>query len=123
MEYKFEKWLLQYGEYWERRYHNKFAELFAESALFYWTPFRKALKGRDEISAEVKKFLTNQRNIKYEFEILYENENKVISKWWCSLFKVDPGIDVSIAGILEAVFDENGECVELRQWWHSDENP
>lgn len=117
----FDCWLAAYGRAWEGRDPEAAARLFTPNALYYWTPFEAAKKGRTGITAAWREATSRQEDIHFDFEIFSIAENRGLAHWSCSLMRITSGKRVRLDGILQAEFDENGLCVNFREWWHSDE--
>ena len=117
----FQNWLTEYGRYWEEKRTDKFASIFSEEALYYWTPFRKPLEGREEIEREVKKAISTQQNINFSFAVLSFNNKVGIAHWKCEITRIETQKRFTIDGILIAKLNENNLCDEFKEWWHSNE--
>jgi hypothetical protein len=117
----FERWLTSYGRAWESQNARAFADLFSDSALYYWTPFQEPQKGRAEIAAAFTKAVGRQRDVDFGARVLYVNEQLGAAHWSCAFTRVNTGRRVHIDGVLGAQFDPSGSCVSFREWWHSDE--
>jgi ketosteroid isomerase-like protein len=120
-EKHFSTWLSAYGRAWEAKDAAGFAGLFAENALYYWTPFEEPKKGRAEIRAAFAAAVESQRDIDFGARILYTHAQLGAAHWSCSLTRTNTGKRVHLDGIFVVQFETNGEALSFREWWHSDE--
>ena len=120
-EQHFEKWLAGYGRAWEARDETAFKALFAEGALYYWTPFDDPKKGRDDIGAAFSKAVGGQRDIDFGARLLYVEAQLGAAHWSCAFTRAGTGRRVHLDGVLVVQFDESGKALSFREWWHSDE--
>lgn len=120
-EKQFSDWLAAYGAAWQARDASAFADLFADKALYYWTPFDEAKKGRDEIAAAFSEALANQRDIEFGARVLYTQSQLGAAHWSCAFTRPTTGKRVHLDGIFVVQFGENGKALSFREWWHSDE--
>ena len=118
----FHQWLLKYGEFWEQKNITGFITLFNEKARYYWTPFSQPLVGRDSIFQEVTRAVSTQSEIKFEFTILSFDGITGLAHWKSEITRTISGRRFTIDGILKTEFDADGNCIEFREWWHSNEN-
>lgn len=115
----FEAWLRRYGASWEARDPKAAADLFSPDAEYYWTPIDPPQRGRDEIAAAWERAVSQQRDVRFDFEILTVTDVRGIAHWWTELTSEKSGEKVRLDGILVAEFDEGAHCRVFREWWHS----
>ena len=120
-EQRFGAWLSAYGQAWEAKNPQGFADLFSDGALYYWTPFDAPKKGRTEIAEAFAAAVGRQRDIDFGARVLYVNEMLGAAHWSCAFTRAGTGRRVRIDGVLGAQFDASGKAVSFREWWHSDE--
>ena len=120
-EQKFEQWLRDYGAAWEAKDADAFAALFADDALYYWTPFEDPQKGTDEIRTAFDAAVKRQTDIDFGARPLYVQAQLGAAHWSCSFTRPETGKRVHIDGICVVQFGESGKALSFREWWHSDE--
>jgi hypothetical protein len=120
-EKQFGHWLSAYGRAWEAKNARGFADLFADNALYYWTPFLEPQKGRAEIAAAFIQAVGRQRDIDFGARVLYVNDNAGAAHWSCAFTRANTGKRVHVDGMLGARFDQSAKAISFREWWHSDE--
>ncbi|GAB4516392.1 MAG: hypothetical protein Kow00133_00120 [Amphiplicatus sp.] len=120
-EQKFKAWLAAYGRAWEARDGAAFAKLFADSALYYWTPFAQPKKGPAEIAAAFLAASNGQREIDFGARVLYVQAQLGAAHWSCAFTRTRTGRRVHLDGVLVVQFDSGGKALSLREWWHTDE--
>jgi hypothetical protein len=117
----FSAWLSAYGKAWEHKNAGGYAELFADNALYYWTPFDQPKKGREEIVAAIAAAVANQRDIEFGARVLYTQAQLGVAHWSCAFTRIPTGKRVHIDGICVVQFETDGKALSFREWWHSDE--
>lgn len=119
----FESWLRAYKAAWEGRNSKAAAELFTESAEYYWTPFVPPQRGRGEIAAAWDGAVQHQKDVHFTFEVLSFGGTTGIARWHTRLTRVPSNERVEFDGILLAEFAQPSQCRLFREWWHSDGKP
>ena len=120
-EQNFKHWLQSYGDAWQAQDASSFTALFAEDALYYWTPFEEPKRGQDEISIAFNAAVEKQRDIDFGARVLYTQEKLGAAHWSCSFTRAGTGLRVHLDGILVVQFSDSGKALSFREWWHSDE--
>lgn len=118
---RFQPWLADYGEAWQARDAARFAGLFADNALYYWTPFEAPKKGREEIAAAFSAAVADQSDIEFGARILYTQAQLGAAHWSCAFTRAQTGKRVHLDGVFVVQFTDGGEALSFREWWHSDE--
>ncbi len=118
---RFQEWLRDYGNAWERRDPEAAAALFSDDALYYWTPFDEPKKGREGIATAWREATSRQRNVRFSYDVLAVIGETGIARWQASLERRWTGRPVELDGILVAEFDSEARCRVFREWWHSTE--
>lgn len=114
----FETWLRNYRAAWEGRDPRAAAELFTESAEYYWTPFVPPQRGRGEIAAAWGGAVEHQKDVQFAFEVLSFAGASGVAHWHASLTRVPSNERVEYDGILLAEFAQPAQCRLFREWWH-----
>ncbi len=111
-------WLEAYGDAWESRDPDKAVDLFAENSSYQVTPYEQAHMGRDGVRNYWAGVTENQRNVRFESQVLSVSGDSGIAHW-SAHFSVEPdGTRIGLDGIFVLEFDQNGKCRRLREWWH-----
>jgi len=118
---RFHSWLADYGEAWQARDAARFAGLFADNALYYWTPFEAPKKGRAEIAAAFSAAVADQSDIEFGARVLYTQAQLGAAHWSCAFTRAGTGKRVHLDGVFVVQFTDGGEALSFREWWHSDE--
>jgi hypothetical protein len=117
----FEEWLDAYRRAWEGRDPDAAARLFTEGATYQETPFGEPMRGRAAIRAYWEVVPANQRQIKFDSDVLaFTPDGGGLARWRASFVRVSTGVLVELDGIFLVRF-VGGQCVEFREWWHSRE--
>ncbi len=120
-EQQFEGWLSAYGAAWEAKDSSGFADLFADDALYYWTPFEDPKKGQGEVAAAFAQAVANQQDIEFGGRLLYVQAQLGAAHWSCAFTRTSTGARVHLDGIFVVQFGNDGKALSFRQWWHTDE--
>ena len=121
-ETQFGKWLDDYGQAWVDGDPNAVVTLFAKDAAYQETPFENHMFGREEIFRYwVDGAQDSQRDVKFEYQIIGIKENTGYAHWTASFVRVPSNALVELDGIMAIMFDDDGKCVQLREWWHKRE--
>lgn len=111
-------WLDAYGDAWESKDPDKAANLFSTDASYRVTPYEEPHSGPDGIREYWANVTAGQRNIQFQHQPLAVAGNTGFAHW-SATFDVDPdGTSLNLDGIFILDFDENGQCQQLREWWH-----
>jgi hypothetical protein len=119
----FERWLRAYGQAWEGRDPAAAALLFTADAEYYWTPLDPPQRGPAGIAAAWQAAISQQRDIKFQFEILAVTGATGIARWRADFTRLPAQSKVVIEGILTAEIADATHCRVFREWWHSAETP
>lgn len=123
LEFKnFENWLERYKKAWEDRDPKMVDQLFAENAEYRESPFSNKLSGIDAVRRYWEEGARDsQMNIEFFYEIIAVKGNRGFAKWNAEFDRVGKKIHVTLDGILEANFNEDGKVVVFNEWWHRKE--
>ena len=111
-------WLEAYGTAWESRNPEAAAALFAEDVIYQETPFGEPARGRAGVRTYWAAATTNQRDVRFSFEILSVSRHQGIAQWSAEFMRQHAGARVELDGVFVLRFDEQGLCQSLREWWH-----
>jgi ketosteroid isomerase-like protein len=117
------EWLDEYGRVWEARDPDGAAQLFAEDAVYQWGPFGRKLRGRPVIREAWADAVEDQRNIKFDYEVLTASARGGIVRWWVAADLPAEGVHSRNEGIFRITFDETGLCNKFEEWFNSAEEP
>lgn len=118
----FRSWLDRYGEAWVNGDPEAVVGLFSEDALYFEEPFEPPMKGRETIRKYWQEGAQeSQTDIDFKAEIISLGENVGYAHWQATFTRVPANRHVGLDGILKAVFDDEGQCVEFREWWRRKE--
>ena len=121
-EKQFRDWLESYGRAWEGCDPDAAAALFSDAAEYYETPFGAPCLGREGIREYWLGATGSQRDISFTHQILSLASNMGIARWAAEYTRVASGRRVCLNGIFVLIFDEDGSCSTLREWWHRSES-
>lgn len=119
---QFDHWLKEYGAAWEAKNAEKFATLFEDDALYYWTPFDPPKKGREQIRDAFSHAVATQTEIDFAARVLSADAPVGTAHWQCVHKRVTTGKRVTIDGIFVVQFGVFDHALLFREWWHSDEH-
>jgi ketosteroid isomerase-like protein len=113
-----ETWLQKYGAAWESRDAAAAGKLFTPDATYHEMPFDPAKQGRAAIHDYWKTVTADQREIKFESQVIAVNGNTGVAHWKATFKLASNGATVALDGVFVLEFDASGECKSLREWWH-----
>jgi SnoaL-like domain len=116
-----EGWLESYGRAWQARDPIVFSELFTATAEYYWEPFREPQRGRHAIASAVGAAFSGQSDVRFRFRLLTDSAAPYVAHWTCEFIRISTGRHTTVDGIFVMRFNDQGQCEEFREWWHSDE--
>src|SRR5262245_30479956 len=111
-------WLKKYGTAWETRDAAAAGPLFTTDASYHEMPFEPVKQGRAAIQDYWKTVTTDQRDIKFESQVIAVNGNTGVAHWKATFKLASNGATISLDGVFVLEFAETGECKSLREWWH-----
>ncbi len=111
-----EEWLQKFKSAWTNKDLNSVIELFADNVVYFETPFVR-LKTKDDILREWQEILYTE-NIKIDFEIFVENENRSAISW--ELFYTINNIQRHLKGTYLVTINKEGKCNYFQQTCESE---
>jgi len=114
----FELWLETYGRASAENDPQVSANLFAENATYYETPFAEPMTGRDAIFQYWKKGAQDLKDKESSFEILSVNGNTGIARWQSKFTVIESSKRLALDCLFVVEFEDDGLCQTFREWWH-----
>lgn len=114
----FRRWLDTYSRASAENNVQDSANLFAESAAYYETPFAEPLCGRDAIFRYWEIGAQTLRDKVSTFEILAVQGQRGIARWRSSFIVIESGERLELDCLFVVDFDGQGLCRTFREWWH-----
>jgi uncharacterized protein (TIGR02246 family) len=113
-----ENWLVRYEQAWESRDAERAAALFTSDARYHEMPFDTPKLGREGIREYWSTVTADQRDIDFRASVVAINGQTGVARWTATLQSVSSGARIELDGVFVLIFDGNGLCSELREWWH-----
>jgi len=123
---RFSKWMEIYGKASKDNDPKASAELFAQDAIYYETPFDEPMVGREAIYQYWLKGAQRLKDKVSTFEIITVKDNLGIARWQSQFTVIESGKRLALDCLFLVEFDENEKCSVFREWWHTkiiDANP
>jgi hypothetical protein len=117
----FRRWLTIYGKASAENDPRASANLFAENAAYYETPFAEPMIGRDAIFEYWNKGAQELKDKESTFEILSVQDNLGIARWQSKFTVIESGKRFALDCLFVIEFDDDGLCHTFREWWHIQE--
>jgi ketosteroid isomerase-like protein len=114
----FSQWLETYGRASRENDPRASAELFAEDARYYESPFDPPIQGRPAIYEYWNKGAQNLKDKQACFDILSVQGQRGIARWKSKFTAIQSGKHYVLDCLFLVEFDETGLCHEFREWWH-----
>lgn len=115
---RFERWLERYKTAWETRDPDAVQLIFAEDATYRVTPFREPEMYRDGIRDYWVRATTEQRNVRFGYEMLATEGDTGISRWHVTFDLPAENTQVEIDGIFVFMLNAKDLCTQFQEWWH-----
>lgn len=119
----FQQWLDTYGRASAENDPRASANLFAENAAYYETPFAEPMIGREAIYAYWHKGAQTLKDKESSFEILTVYSNVGIARWQSAFIVIESGKRLALDCLFVIEFNDEGSCQTFREWWHIREIP
>jgi nuclear transport factor 2 (NTF2) superfamily protein len=109
-------WLERYFAAWGSNNPEDVAALFADDAVYSYSPFREPTRGRDAI---VREWIEGgfAENLEYRFEPLAVDGRRGIARWAVSFTNEGNAARTDLDGVLVLDFDDADRCREHREWY------
>lgn len=117
----FTAWMTEYGRASAENDPHTSANLFAENAAYYETPFADPLVGREAIYEYWNKGAQTLKDKESTFEILSVKENRGIARWQSQFTVIESGERLALDCLFVVEFNDDGLCQTFREWWHIQE--
>lgn len=114
----FTAWMAEYGRASAENNPRTLADLFAQNAAYYETPFAEPVIGRKAIHNYWSKGAQTLKEKEASFEILAVNGNTGIARWQSKFTVIESGKRLALDCLFVVEFDEEGLCQTFREWWH-----
>jgi ketosteroid isomerase-like protein len=115
---RFTAWMTEYGRASAENDPQASANLFAQDACYYESPFDEPVVGRDAIYEYWRKGAQTLKEKEASFEILAVNGNTGIARWQSKFTVIESGKRLALDCLFVVEFDEEGLCRIFREWWH-----
>lgn len=113
------RWLDGYRDAWVTRDPDRAAELFAEDALYRKHPMAEIHRGREAVRQYWQEITRPQSDVDLRYGRPLLADGRAAVEWWVQLRR--DGNPVTIAGEFLLVFDTEGRCRDLREYWNAAE--
>lgn len=114
----FRQWMETYGRASTENDPCLSANLFAENAAYYETPFTEPMIGRDAIYKYWHQGVQTLKDKESVFEILSAKDQLGIARWQSKFTVIESGKRLALDCLFVVEFDNDGLCQTFRQWWH-----
>jgi hypothetical protein len=118
---QFEQWLSAYDRASEENNPQASAELFAEDASYYESPFDEPLVGREAIYRYWHAGAQRLADKRFSHTILALWGNVGVARWQSRCVIKATGAVLLLDAIFVVEFDGKARCANLREWWHGRE--
>jgi hypothetical protein len=108
-------WVARYGQAWVERDPTLAVTLFSNDAIYHQTPFGPHFGGHDEIARYWADITEAESDVTYVAGEPVVAGLTVACEWWVTM--IEHGAWTTLPGCLILLFDEDGLCRELREYW------
>lgn len=114
----FDRWLEAYSEASQKNDARASAELFAQNAQYYETPFDKPMVGREAIYQYWHQGAQRLKDKGAAYEILAVKDNLGIARWRSKFTVMVSSKRLVLDCLFVVEFDDDEKCSLFREWWH-----
>lgn len=115
----FRWWMETYSKASEENNPEASADLFAQNARYYESPFNDPIVGRDAIYEYWLRGAQRLHDKETTFKILSVQDKVGIARWKSKFTIIESTERIALDCLFVVEFDENGLCQTFREWWHS----
>jgi hypothetical protein len=108
-------WVERYGRAWETADEEAAADLFSENATYRSNIFEDPHVGRVGVEAYWRQVTSTQQDIRVRMGRPLIQGNRAAVEWWTTMEQ--DGADVTLPGCLLLVFDDEGKCQSLHEYY------
>ena len=108
-------WVEGYRRAWEEVDAEAAADLFAEEATYRSNIFEEPHVGRDGVRAYWSQVTSTQRDVRVTMGRPVVDGNRVAVEFWTTM--ENAGAEVTLPGCLLLVFDDDGRCRSLHEYY------
>jgi hypothetical protein len=112
---RFRQWMETYGRASAENDPQTSANLFAENAAYYETPFAEPMIGRDAIYEYWNKGAKNLKDKESTFEILSAKDRLGIARWQSRFTVIESGKRFALDCLFVVEFNDDGLCQTFRE--------
>ena len=118
-----DKWLTTYKKAWETLDPTLIITLFSDNTFYFETPFHLPITNTSALYDYWAFAPTYQTQVNFYYEIIGIKGMRGFCKWKSVFFQFTTNEMVSMDGIFEIKFNEEGVCSVFREWWHKKVEP
>lgn len=108
-------WLEAYRVAWEEKDADAAADLFAEDSTYRANIFEEPFVGRDGVRAYWANATSTQEDVRVRMGKPFGDGDRGAAEFWTTMRNA--GVEVTLSGCLLLLFDDNGRCRSLREYW------
>jgi hypothetical protein len=112
-------WLEGYRAAWEGLDAAAAAALFSEDSSYREQPYAEPFRGPAGVHEYWSGVTATQEDVVFRYGTPVVEGRRAAVEWWVTMR--NGGADVTLAGEFLLVFDDQGLCRELREYWHFSE--
>ena len=109
-------WLDAYRRAWEEADADAAASLFSEHATYRSNIFQAPYEGREGVKRYWQDVTGTQADVRVRIGTPFVDGHRVAAEFWTTM-RAD-GAETTLPGCLLLVFDPDGRCRSLREYWH-----
>jgi ketosteroid isomerase-like protein len=110
-----QQWVARYEKAWRAFDVDGVTPLFTEDAIYASHPLRNADRGRGGVRAYTARAYGEESDVDVRFAVIAAAGSTAVTEYWASL--VEDGTPSTLAGLDVLVFEEDGLCSLLREYW------
>lgn len=116
MKEKYELWIKTFMESWKELNWKKTLDIISNDCEYYENPIDPPCASFEDIVNLWNVVGDNQKDIKYQYEIIAYNEEVCIVNWQMTRTMTKQNIKQEIDGVFQISLDAEGKCDYFKQW-------
>lgn len=108
-------WLEAYRVAWEQMDADAAADLFTDDSTYRENIFEEPFAGPDGVRAYWANATSTQEDVRVRMGKPFGDGDRVAAEFWTTMRNA--GTEVTLCGCLLLLFDDDGRCRSLREYW------
>ena len=113
---QYNTWTKEFMESWAQLDWKRTLETLDRNVEYYENPIDRPCKNFDEVTSLWCVVADNQKDIKYDYQIVAYNDMTCIINWQMARTMTKTNTKQDIDGIFQISLNEGSKCIYFKQW-------